>query len=148
MKRVLLTTTLTICSLWCLAQYHIRIECDNAVDGGKQYYTIKYTTNNWIGSDYVQTFYVQSNYYTDDPNDFRTYNDVIMFQFYSPNKDYLILMAKKLKTYSDLLNYNKSLAIEFNKKHKFYVSIKPIITPYKPPITPIKQNCCKSINIY
>lgn len=84
MKKLTLTIALAFIVLVSSAQYHIRVECDNSISTPEQYYTITYTTNNWLGLRNLQTLTIGRGFFTDDPNDLRTYQTVSLFQFYSP----------------------------------------------------------------
>lgn len=146
MKKLLLLF-LILLSIGVKAQYHIRVECDDEIMRPPQYYTITYTTNNWLGLAYLQEIKTKDEFFTDNSDDHRSYKDVYLFQFYSPNKNRLIEIAKHFKTYQDIVNYNKNLTANYLKQKAYYLSIRPKITPFVPkPLA--KKECCKLTQVY
>lgn len=144
--KILLTVVLLFSATITFSQYHIIVECYGGPIVEDQYYHIKYTPDNWLHENEIHNSDKITNYASSAVDDFRQYTDVDFTPLLETNKEYLIHLAKKLKTIQLANKYNDSVSARYNRLHKYYMSIKPKFKPIYH--TPIKKQCCKIIKIY
>lgn len=126
--------------------YHIRIECDNSLQDTNQWYTLKYTSNNWKTSEYINQVIETPKFYTDNEKDFRQYRWVDYFQTYTSDKESLIKIGGVLNTLEKAQEYNKKVYNDYLLQLAVCRKNKPKITPYIEPV--VVKKCCNMMQLY